>query len=252
MSLHHYSLAAGRRLLAVSHTKLRFDPVSGVRLPRLEGWERLGSSTCGWLAPRDWRVKRPTCFCIGAGEDITFDIALADRFDADVYIFDPTPRAVTHVESALAEHPGVTFKPWAIWSSDGQVNMFEPRDSTHVSHSIVDLQGTGRAFKAEARSVPSIMTEFGLDHIDLLKMDIEGAEYEVLKACLSSGQPIGIIHVEYDELSQPHRGGLRRIRDSVRLLASHGYDLVSVDMTSNYTFVNRGYAAHALGSATTN
>jgi len=42
-----------------------------------------------------------TIFSFGCGEDISFDVAMAATFDANIFLFDPTPRATIHVKSVL-------------------------------------------------------------------------------------------------------------------------------------------------------
>src|SRR5690606_25746429 len=55
--------------------------------------EKLGTRYGGWYVPSDLLNAQSICYCIGAGEDISFDIELINRFDCHVYTFDPTPRA---------------------------------------------------------------------------------------------------------------------------------------------------------------
>jgi FkbM family methyltransferase len=240
-NVERYQLALELRSRRILGRFGRFDTVSRQRLPNRGVWEILGSHSCGWLAPKQWAKARPVAYCVGAGEDISFDLALRTRHNADVYIFDPTPRAITHVMSTTEGGHGVTFRPWAVWSTDGTVELFEPRDPNHVSHSIVNLQSTAEAFEAPCRTVSSIMTEFGHSEIDLLKMDIEGAEYEVLGSILDEHLGIGIIEVEFDEVSARPPGWKKRLRTCLADMDSAGYQLAAVDMASNYTFVHRDY-----------
>lgn len=59
--------------------------------------------------------------------------------------------------------------------------------------------------QVQGRTLPQILDENGLGHVDLLKMDIEGSEYEVL---LSTPQKVlaqvGRIAVEYHGDSAPY------------------------------------------------
>src|SRR5690349_20031148 len=67
-------------------------------LPR-EKLLRLGSQYGGWLIPADLRLgDTSVSYLAGAGEDISFDCALASKFHCQVRIFDPTPRAVQDFE----------------------------------------------------------------------------------------------------------------------------------------------------------
>lgn len=50
--------------------------------------EKLGSKYGGWIVPVDILDKNSICYCVGVGEDITFDLELIKRFDCQVYAFD--------------------------------------------------------------------------------------------------------------------------------------------------------------------
>jgi len=48
-----------------------------------------------WLKPGD------VYYGFGCGEDISFDISLADAYDLKVRLFDPTPKAIRHVDAVI-------------------------------------------------------------------------------------------------------------------------------------------------------
>ncbi len=77
------------------------------------------------------------------------------------------------------------------------------------------------------------MKEIGHEKIDLLKMDVEGAEYEVLNNMIESGINVGIIGVEFD---QPV--SLLKTWNMIVRLTSWQYDLVNIDGW-NYTFIKK-------------
>ncbi|TXH32183.1 MAG: FkbM family methyltransferase [Actinobacteria bacterium] len=237
------------RTLTLIRAGTGWDPVTRRRMAGAADWVRLGSASCGWLVPADWEVEAPVCVCVGAGEDISFDVALADTRGAQVFILDPTPRAVAHVAAALSGRDDIAFRPWAVWSEDTEVELYEPANPSHVSHSIVNLQSTARSFVAPARTIATVMSEFSLNHVDLLKLDIEGAEYAVIQAVLDSKADVGIINVEFDEITVPSRGAWTRIRSCVDQLARAGFNLAAIDSVSNYTFVQTDYASTAVRSA---
>jgi FkbM family methyltransferase len=66
----------------------------------------------------------------------------------------------------------------ALWSKSQILTLKE--NSSNVSHSVGSI-GDGDGMMCPAFSVPDLMQQFGLDHIDVFKCDIEGAENEVLK-----------------------------------------------------------------------
>jgi FkbM family methyltransferase len=164
------------------------------------------------------------CYCVGAGEDISFDLSLATRFRCEVWMFDPTPRAIAYVSPFVSEHPNLHFEPLGVWSSDTTLRFYAPRDPRHVSHSAVNLQRSAEFFDAECRSVASLMRSHAHERLAVLKLDIEGAEYEVLEDVLTKQLPIDVICVEFDQ-PMPVARTLRMVR---RLRAA-GYALVRVE-----------------------
>jgi len=80
------------------------------------------------------------------------------------------------------------------------------------------------------------MKENGHKGLDLLKLDIEGAEYKVIESLLEDQLDVRVICVEYDEAHTPLDDGyLARMTGSIESLLESGYSLVAVD-GCNYTF----------------
>lgn len=228
------------RVLRFSRERLAFDPVLLVRVRRpTGGLERLGSAECGWIVPRGAPGSGALCYCFGAGEDITFDVALRLQRGCIVHTFDPTPRAVRHHQGLPeAARSAVSFHSLGIWVEDKTMTFFPPSDGRHVSHSIVNLQGTTGGFKAECLTPASIMARLG--HTappELVKMDIEGAEMVVLPVLMDSMTLPAILLVEFDELSPLWKlATWGRVRRMGAMLLKRGYQLASVKET-NYTFI---------------
>ena len=67
---------------------------SGVR--PLRDMKRIGSYLHHYHVPEHFIGPDSICYCIGAGEDISFDTELVTLYDCKVYIFDPTPYGIDH------------------------------------------------------------------------------------------------------------------------------------------------------------
>ncbi len=196
--------------------------------------QRLGSSYGGWVVATSMLSEDSICYCAGVGEDISFDLALIEMFGCDVFAFDPTPRAVKYVEDNAVDVDRFHFYEVGLWSSHDTLRFYAPEDPAHVSHSVVNLQRTATFFEAECKRLSSLMEELGHDRLDLLKLDIEGAEYEVLDSLIEDGIEPSIICVEFDPPDP-----IRKNVSMVRKLKAYGYSLVSIDAW-NYTFVWQG------------
>lgn len=192
---------------------------------------KIGSDYGGWFLPLDLVRADWICYAGGVGEDITFDLGVIDRFGCQVFAFDPTPRAIAFVECHAKEVKNFHFMPVGLWSEDTTLRFYAPRDPAHVSHSVVNLQKTDAYFEAHCRSISSLMAELGHDRIDLLKVDIEGAEHEVIRSMLTDGIRPTVLCMEIDQPAP-----WRRIASTVRRIRKAGFRLVSVHGW-NFTFV---------------
>lgn len=180
----------------------------------------------------DLPTEEWVAYCFGVGEDATFDVELVSRFGCKVHSFDPTPASAAYMSRYLEKGPNLHFHAFGIWSRDEVRRFFVPRDPTHISHSITNLQATSSYFVAECKRLATIMDELHHRSVDLIKMDIEGAEYATLNNILDEGLTSSVLCVEFHAPWQSWRGPrlINRLKQS-------GYALVAVDGW-NYTFVH--------------
>jgi FkbM family methyltransferase len=220
----------------------------GLVLPWLRSMKSAGKKSCygteygGWTIPNDRLTADSVCYCVGCGEDISFDLELLRAYACTVYGFDPTPRSVEFVRRTTATIPGYRSRDVGIWDRDGTVKFFAPRDSQHVSHSITNLQSTDAYIEVPTRRLREVLRENGHSRLTLLKLDIEGAESTVIRTILEDAIPIDILLVEFDELGFPTPARIAQIKESIHALFRHGYELFNI-AGSNFTFVFAGNTA---------
>lgn len=192
------------------------------RLPIVDPYPRpiifLGSSYGGYGVPDGVIDSSWTCYCAGTGADISFDLALVERYGCHVFAYEPAPEAQQYVREASAGVEGFAFMPVGLAPSDGHVTFYRAADPEHMALSTADLQGTRDAVEAPVRSVPSLMRELGHERVDLLKLAVEGTEYELLESLDLGALGVRLLLVEFT-WSQP---GSAAIDASGRLRAA-GY-----------------------------
>jgi FkbM family methyltransferase len=221
------------RFEAAASGRLRDRYARRVRQNRALGLEKIGTNYGGWVVPTSRVDREWICYDGGVGEDASFATGLIERFGCEVFAFDPTPRAIAFVAANLAGEPRFHFMPVGLWSADTRLRFWGPRDPKHVSHSALNLQRTDEYFEAESRSVASLMRELGHEAIDLFKVDIEGAEHEVIRRLLEDGIRPQVLCTEIDRPVGP-----RTFWSTIRRIRRAGYRLVAVDGW-NFTFLRR-------------
>ncbi len=233
---------------------LKKDLLTGLNMKKRADLVRLGSGAT-WIVPKYILKRSSICYLVGAGENITFDLDIARLFSDHVYTIDPTPRAKEHYMSLCAKQGleearcaearedfirKIKYVDRGLWHSSQEVKFFAPSNPGHISHSVVNLQQTKDFFVAKVVRLSELMKELGHAKLDLLKIDIEGAEYEVIRSILEDKLDIKILCVEFDEVYHPIDSEYeKRITDSARSLIEYGFDMVAISSWGNYTFVKR-------------
>jgi FkbM family methyltransferase len=186
---------------------------------------RLGTDYGGWVIPVDAVREDSVVWCAGAGEDISFDLALIERYGCRVHCIDPTPRAIEHVEALGkraqdGEPMPINGKPEHTYARVTP-EMMEQLQFHPIG--LYDRDQTLRFFEAECRSPRSLMRELGQERIDLLKLDIEGAEHVVIDHLLDERILPSVLCIEFDYAAR----GKRRRAAVARLwrLSEAGYRL---------------------------
>lgn len=207
-------------------TELRYFPQLRTPKQRSGGW---------WFSP-EGLSRGSIVYSLGVGEDIAFDLALIERFGASVHAFDPTPGAVEWVGSRQLP-AGFHFHQVGIADFDGVAEFSAPVAEGNVCFTLLEREGgRGPSIEAEVRRLPTILAELGHDHIDLLKMDIEGAEYTVIPDLVRSGIPVRQILVEFHHRFR--NVGNERTREAVELLLANDYRILHISASGReYSFV---------------
>ena len=209
--------------------------------------ERHGSEYGGWVICRQTLNRKSCVYSVGIGEDVSFDLSLIHSYGVEVYGFDPTPRSIAWV-AGQALPAGFHFLPYGLAAVDGVRRFYAPVERQHVSYSMVEgARGvSGESTEAEVRSLRSLMAMTGHERIDLLKMDIEGAEYDVIEALVSQEMPIRQLLVEFHHSTV--QDGVERTRRALWLLRRAGYLLYAVSTSGReFSFIYGGAGASVTG-----
>lgn len=200
----------------------------------------VGTDYGGWTIVAEGLRHESIVYSFGIGDDISFDLSMIGRFGLQVHGFDPTPHVAEWI-SGQSVPDEFHFHPYGLGLRDGNVSFFTPvagkgNYSTRGDHSFV----SGTKVSLDVKTLDTIVASLRTPSIAILKIDIEGAEYDILPAIVESSVPIEQVLIEFH-----HRAGVESLDSTVRAvdsLRSAGFRLFHVSETSSeFSFAHAKY-----------
>jgi len=183
-------------------------------------------------------------YAFGVGDNIKWDRAMIERFGVTVHAFDPTPASIAWLKTQQVPKQFV-FHDCGISDYDGTMDFYPPSRENNPHYS---QERRGRLFdkrppvQGKVNRLETIMRKLGHKRIDVLKLDVEGSEFEAVPDLIGSGIEVDqlLIEIHYQFRSRSFRQGLELI-DRIK---SNGMQCNYVsDRGYEFTFVRRGLKA---------
>jgi FkbM family methyltransferase len=177
-----------------------------------------------------WEVLRPGAIVIDGGSNRggysilgSLGVGPAGR----VFAFEPEPSNFERLRRILRDFPNVVPVPKAIGGEVGAAAL--KLDTFHAGHSLVRDVGLGKSVSVPVTTVDAFVAENRLPGVDVLKLDIEGAELDAVRgmAKLLCGERRPIILIEVHPPLTPEQ--------LLAALDEHGYEgrLLDAPLTGN-------------------
>lgn len=178
-------------------------------------------------------------YSFGIGEDISFDNAVNNNIGCHVFGFDPTPKSIKWIKTQRI-HEKFHFYEFGISNKSGFVDFFLPNNPNHISGSTITQKNVDvmKKISVEMKTINDIMYELGHNHIDVLKMDIEGSEYAVIDNILDSKISITQILIEFHDRFF-EKGNLKS-KEAIEKLKLNGYEIFAIsDSFEEISFIKK-------------
>ncbi len=191
----------------------------------LSAWEEIFQKQIYKFPSPSWRPNIIDC-----GSNVGVSVLFFKKYfpTARVTAFEPDPDIFECLSENVREFQlsDVVLEQSAVWSSDEYVCFHrEGADAGQVSESGIQVRGT-----ALRRVLLS-------GEVDFLKIDIEGAEYEVLESCRGAFAGVHRLFVETHDF----RGQRTRVPELLELLTAEGFRIhIHSPNARDFPFMNDG------------
>jgi FkbM family methyltransferase len=150
---------------------------------------------------------------------------ICDRYAPQLYSFELDPHSFRKLQQRFAGQPTARCFDYGLAGADARLRLLQKGlGSTLYSEAGDDLENNAQAsgsVEVEVRDIVAVFDELGLRNVDLLKLNIEGGEYDVLERLLDADRmkDVDCLMVQFHEWLD--RATWRRFRIRQRLRRTH-------------------------------
>jgi len=148
------------------------------------------------------------------------------KYGSRIFVFEPAKKYYDGIVSRFAFNPAIKVYLFGLAASDSQEKLFMQNDSS----SIFNQKSVGQHEIIELKEAASFLDQLGLDQVDLMKINIEGGEYDLLNHLIESGwiRKIKNVQVQFHDFVPDAKRRMKSIQE--KLIATH-------ELTYQYWFV---------------
>jgi FkbM family methyltransferase len=144
---------------------------------------------------------------------------VAARYGARIYCIEPDPDAFASLKRNIAALERASAHEVAIWKVDGEVDF--ALASARADSSV--FAESARRIKRRAATLAAFAREHGVERIDLIKCDAEGAEPEVLEGIGAFFHNVAAVALD----TGPERRGERTHDACAEILVARGFRVIA-------------------------
>lgn len=164
-----------------------------------------------------------------------------------IYCFEPFPNSFEQLSKNLSYDSSFKLFQHALGDISGKVSLYS--NKYPMTNSILEfdhrcdltwdkglLETTG-VIEVDVKSIDQLVLELNIDSIDILKMDVQGVEYKIIKGADNILKRGGVKLIYTEIITIPTYFGQLGLEDTLKLFKDIGFNLVGL---YNYSYVIPG------------
>lgn len=147
--------------------------------------KRSGTSYGGWMYLSDIITNNSIIYSFGIGKDLSWDINLIREKNCHIFGFDNTPMSNKWFSQVQQHQPELKRffhkQPYLLANYDGvmTVNLPVNHGISFVNTKNSKLKFKSKPYTLQCRTLKTLMKMLNHERIDILKIDVEGAEFDI-------------------------------------------------------------------------
>lgn len=146
-----------------------------------------------------------------------FAAAIHKRYGCRVYVFEPMPQFYQMCEKRFLGNDKIICFNYGLSASDGWLDLSLADDES----SFISSTSNTVHISAHIRSIVQCIKELGIEKIDLMKINIEGGEFDVIPALIDSGDITRVRYLQVQFHNFVERAAERRLAIRRQLAHTH-------------------------------
>tara|TARA_R100001143_G_C3361083_1_gene135897 strand:- start:21408 stop:22118 length:711 start_codon:yes stop_codon:yes gene_type:complete len=175
----------------------------------------------------------PVVVDVGCGYEADFSKYMIENHNALAFCIDPTKKHAPLLKKLEEKYVGnLKYLQYAISDTDNELTFYESQNNESGSifnNHVNILNDKIIKYKVKALSIPSLKSLIDQEHIELLKLDIEGAEYSMFNNFdFKALEGVSQLFIEFHHQQIEHRSQNETF-EIVRKIEGAGFNSFSID-----------------------
>jgi FkbM family methyltransferase len=146
------------------------------------------------------------------------------KYQPSIFVFEPFERFAANIKERFQLNKKIQVFSFGLGKEKQTFTIYSDGDSTSV------FKKDGQPYNIQISKASTFIADQGIRFIDLMKINIEGGEYDLLEELIETGyvKNIGNIQVQFHDFVENAESRMKEIQDKLRL--TH-------ELTYQYEFV---------------